>query len=347
MRGFFKTSLWAAAMLLPGALSAATYTQIAFGAIPGWEGDDLEPALQVFRESCTKMRGTETIFVRDWDKVCTLARSGPGPARAFFEQNFTPVKISTGSPALFTGYFEPELSGARGRTDIFRYPLYRLPPEVQAGVAWNTRAEIENGLLDGRGLELVWLDNPVDAFFVHIQGSARIRLEDGDTMRVGFAGRNGNRYRSVGRELARRGVLRGDQISMQGIRSWALANPEAAVAALQHNPSFIFFQELDIPDELGPIGALQVPLTPLRSIAVDADYIPLGAPVWVRMNAGAASISRLMVAQDTGSAVNGAQRADIYYGTGRAAGEQAGQIKYSGELITLVPNAAATRLKGH
>lgn len=335
-----------ALLLLPLSLNAASFTRLSFSDLSGWETDDQAPALAAFARSCDNIRATAAIGVRDWDKVCALAKAGPGPARAFFEQNFTPVRISTGHRALFTGYYEPELHGARHKTAKYRFPLYRRPPELQVGVAFRTRAEIENGALAGRGLELVWLDNRVDAFFVHVQGAARILLDDGSIMRVGFAGRNWRRYRSVGRELVRQGVLTPAQASMQGIRAWAAANPEAAVRALQHNTSFIFFQELEIPDALGPIGAMQVPLTPMRSVAVDDRYTPLGAPVWIHMNAGENSLNRLMVAQDTGSAVNGAQRADIFYGSGEAAGAKAGLIRYSGEMITLIPNVSAARLGG-
>jgi len=344
--GFTRNIIALAMLFLPSSLSAASYTQLTYAEISGWEEDNLTPALEAFTRSCGSIRATSAIPVRDWDRVCALAKAGPGPARVFFEQNFTPVRISTGRRALFTGYYEPELHGSRHRTQIYRFPLYRRPPEIQTGVAWNTRAEIENGALEGRDLELVWLDNRVDAFFVHVQGAARIKLDNGSTMRVGFAGRNWQRYRSVGRELIRRGVLTPNQASMQGIRAWAAANPEAARKALQHNTSFIFFQELDIPDALGPVGALQVPLAPMRSVAVDDDHTPLGAPVWIRMDAGANSINQLMVAQDTGSAVNGAQRADIFYGSGKAAGDKAGLIRYSGEMITLIPNATAARLRG-
>lgn len=344
--GFAHKILVLAALWLPNGLSAATYTQLSYSAISGWQQDDHEPALAAFARGCEFMRPTPAIPVRDWDQVCALAKSGPGPARAFFEQNFTPVRISSGSRALFTGYFEPELRGSREKTDIFQYPLYRRPPEIEVGVAWKTRAEIEDGLLDGRELELVWLDNRVDAFFVHVQGAARISLPDGNTMRVGFAGRNWHSYRSVGLQLVRRGILNNSQISMQGIRAWAAENPVESVRALQHNTSFIFFQELEIPDDLGPVGALQVPLAPLRSAAVDDRYIPLGAPIWIKMNAGDSSLNQLMVAQDTGSAVNGAQRADIFYGSGVEAGDKASIIRYSGEMITLIPNATATRLRG-
>ncbi len=344
--GFARNIIALAALCLPASVGAASYTRLAYSDITGWEEDDLAPALEAFARSCDSIRPTRDIPVRDWDGVCALAKSGPGPARMFFEENFTPVRISTGTRALFTGYYEPELRGSRHQTETYRFPLYRRPPEIRIGVAWNTRAEIENGALDGRDLELVWLDNRVDAFFVHVQGAVRIKLDDGSIMRVGFAGRNWQRYRSVGRELVRQGVLSPGQASMEGIRAWAAAHPEAAKQALQHNTSFIFFQELDIPDELGPIGALQVPLMPLRSVAVDDSLTPLGAPVWIDMNGGAEALHQLMVAQDTGSAVNGAQRADIFYGSGQLAGEKAGLIRYSGRMITLVPNATAARLQG-
>ena len=344
--GFARNIITLAALCLPASLSAATYTQISFSAISGWQQDNLAPALEAFARSCGSIRATPAIPVREWDQVCALAKAGPGPARAFFEQNFTPVRITTGSRALFTGYYEPELQGSRTETEEFRFPLYRRPPEIQTGVAWHTRAEIENGALEGRGLELVWLENRVDTFFVHVQGAARIKLDDQNYMRVGFAGRNWQPYRSVGRQLIRQGVLTPNQAGMQGIRAWAAANPNAAVRALQHNTSFIFFQELEIPDNFGPVGALQVPLAPLRSVAVDDNHTPLGAPVWIKMNAGESSLNQLMVAQDTGSAVNGAQRADIFYGSGKAAGDTAGNIRYSGEMITLIPNASAARLSG-
>ena len=344
---FFRNIITLAAFCLPVSLSAATFTAVSFSSISGWQQDDHATALAAFARSCGGMRSTPAIPVREWDKVCVLAKAGPGPARAFFEQNFTPVRISTGVRALFTGYYEPELNGSRTKTEKFRFPLYRRPPEIQTGEAWQSRAEIDNGALEGRELELVWLDNPVDAFFVHVQGAARVRMADGSFMRVGFAGRNWQPYRSVGRELIRQGVLTPDQASMQGIRAWVAANPAAGRLALQHNTSFIFFQELEIPDELGPLGALRVPLAPLRSVAVDDSHTPLGAPVWINMSAGAHSLSQLMVAQDTGSAVNGAQRADIFYGSGDAAGDKAGNIRYSGEMITLIPNATAARLRAH
>lgn len=344
--GFARNIITLAALCLPASLSAASYTQLSFSAISGWQQDNLAPALAAFARSCGSIRATAAIPVREWDQVCALAKAGPGPARIFFEQNFTPVRITTGSRALFTGYYEPELQGSRTQTEQFRFPLYRRPPEIETGVAWHSRAEIDNGALEGRGLELVWLDNRVDAFFVHVQGAARIKLDDQTYMRVGFAGRNWQRYRSVGRQLIRQGVLTPNQAGMQGIRAWAAANPNAAVRALQHNTSFIFFQELEIPDALGPVGALQVPLAALRSVAVDDSHTPLGAPVWIKMNAGENSLNQLMVAQDTGSAVNGAQRADIFYGSGDAAGDKAGNIRYSGEMITLIPNATAARLRG-
>ncbi|MBL4806578.1 MAG: MltA domain-containing protein [Rhodobacteraceae bacterium] len=325
--------------------AATDFTFVPFSNVSGWNQDSQRQALRVFSASCRSIRSTPEIPASDWQDVCARARSNFGSAQRFFERNFAPVRITHGNSVLFTAYFEPVLDGSRMRTEIFRYPLYGVPPDLPRGQVWKSRAELETSYLQGRGLELVWLDDPVDAFFVHVQGSSRFNLTDGSTMRLGFAGRNGHRYRSVGRQMMELGLLRGSA-SIAEIREWVRLHPGAGEMALQLNPSFIFFQELQIDDDKGPIGALQHPLTAMRSIAVDPGYTPLGAPVWIAMAGGAASINQLMVAQDTGSAINGAQRADIYFGSGVAAGEAAGRIHYSGQMLTLVPRATALRLTG-
>ncbi len=344
----FKTiiGLLFAAIAAATPLKAAEFTFVPYGEISGWPQDNHRAALQVFADSCAAIRATADIPASDWRGVCALARTHPGPARQFFETQFRAVRITQGNSSLFTAYYEPILNGSRQRTNVFRYPLYAVPPELPRGQQWKSRAELETGILNGRGLELVWLDNPVDAFFVHIQGSSRFNLTDGSTIRLGFAGRNGHPYRSVGRQMIELGLLTSGQASMQGIRNWVRSNGDAGLVALQLNPSFIFFQELQIPDNLGPIGALQYPLTKMRSIAVDPDFTPLGAPAWVAMPAGAASVNQLMIAQDTGSAINGAQRADLFFGSGIRAGNDAGRIRYPGQLLTLVPRATALRLTG-
>lgn len=346
MKRFSAFRLLLAAFLAATPLRAAEFAFVPFADLNGWDQDAQQEALDVFTTSCTSIRSTDDIPASDWGGVCALAQVHVGSAKGFFETHFRPVRITDGERSLFTGYFEPELPGSRQRTDVFKYPLYAVPPELPRGEIWKSRAEIQTGILAGRGLELVWLDNPVDAFFVHIQGSSRFNMRDGSVLRLGFAGRNGHKYKSVGRQMIELGLLQSGQASAGRIRDWVHANPERGRLVLQLNPSFIFFQELDLPEDLGPRGALQYPLTPMRSIAVDPDFTPLGAPAWVDMPAGAATVNRLMIAQDTGSAINGAQRADIFYGSGLQAGTDAGAIRYAGELVTLVPRSTALRLTG-
>ena len=302
-----------------------------FEALDGWAEDDHAAALTVFVDTCDLLKDP------DWTPVCGLARqTAPQAARSYFELLFRPVLIGS-PPALFTGYYEPELPGSAIRTPRFAWPIYRRPPELRDGMVWHDRATIERGVLRGRGLEIAWLDDPVEAFFLQIQGSGRIRLPDGQMIRVGYAGRNGHAYRSVGQEMVRRGTHSMDQVSAQAIRAHVRSNPGTGMELLNHNPSYVFFRKLpDLPAEKGPIGAMGRSITTMRSIAVDPDYTLLGAPVWVEKN-GAAPIRRLMIAQDTGGAVKGAQRADIFFGTGVAAGEAAGTVKDGGRMIVLLP----------
>ncbi|MEO1398389.1 MAG: MltA domain-containing protein, partial [Pseudomonadota bacterium] len=183
-----------------------------------------------------------------------------------------------------------------------------------------------------------------DAFFLQVQGSGRIQLDDGGRIRVGFAGKNGHDYKSVGQELVRRGVFQSHQVSAQVIRNWVRRNPEDGLELLRHNPSFVFFREVNqVPAELGPLGAMNRSITSLRTVAVDPAFHPLGAPVWIEKR-GEEPLRRLMIAQDTGSAIKGAQRADIFYGTGRAAGLRAGRIRDGGRMVTLLPIQQAFRL---
>ncbi len=317
---------------------AATHRLIPWDALEGWAADDHAAALSVFRETCTDL--TE----QEWATLCAVA-GDQTDARAFFELFFRPVLIEDGTPALFTGYFEPELTGSRTKSDKYRYPIYRVPPEVQPGQVWYSRAEIEEqGLLNGRGLEIVWLDDAVDAFFLQIQGSGRIRLAEGGAIRVGYGGRNGHDYRSVGMELVRRGLYEQHQVSAGTIRNWVRTHPDEGPALLRHNPSYIFFREVsEVPADAGPLGAMNRSITAMRSIAVDPDFVPLGAPVWIEKG-GKEPLHRLMIAQDTGSAIKGAQRADIFIGTGKAAGKAAGRIKDPGRMVVLLPIRLALEL---
>ena len=307
-----------------------TYSLLEFNQLEGWDADDHDAALTVFKNTCAQFKDA------DWRALCTAARDQTD-GRAFFELFFRPVVIQDGSDALFTGYFEPQLDGSRYRSGRFRYPVYRFPPEA-ANKPWLTREEILEGEpLAGRGLEIAWVDDPVELFFLQIQGSGRIRLDEGGTLRVGYAGANGHPYRSIGQELVRRGIYQLHQVSAEVIRNWVRRNPVAGKALLYHNPSYVFFREVSrVPADKGPLGAMNRSITKLRSVAVDPAFTPLGAPVWVEKD-GSDPMRRLMIAQDTGSAIKGAQRADIFFGTGDAAGREAGRLKDPGRMVVLLP----------
>ncbi|MES2145160.1 MAG: MltA domain-containing protein [Pseudomonadota bacterium] len=305
-----------------------------FADLRGWQADDHQAALQTFVATCDLVEGAE------WGPLCALAPQATGSAasaRAFFELFFRPVVVGS-APALFTGYYEPELTGSTSRTPRFAYPIYRMPPELSPGSVWYSREEIETrGLLRGRGLEIAWLEDPVEVYFLMVQGSGRIRLQDGSMIRVGYAGKNNQPYKSIGQELVRRGTHSMADVSAREIRSWVRANPAAGAALMNENPSFVFFREIgNLPADRGPIGAMTRSLTAMRSVAVDPAYVPLGAPVWIEKD-GPAPLNRLMVAQDTGGAITGEQRADIFFGTGFDAGEAAGQIKDGGRMVILLP----------
>lgn len=329
-RGAILGLLLAASIPTGAVMAEESIELLSFSDLDGWERDDHAAALSVFRNTCSDMPGHE------WQALCAVAEAAPDP-RTFFELFFRPVLIGGEEPALFTGYYEPELDGARRPSARFRYPVYRTPPEARDGL-WVTRREIEEeGLLEGRGLEIAWVDDPVELFFLQIQGSGRIRLTDGSVIRVGYGGRNGQPYRSIGQELVRRGVYEPHQVSAQVIRNWVRRNPEAGRELLFHNPSYIFFREVRIDDPgLGPLGAMNRSITPLRTIAVDPLHTPLGAPVWIEKD-GAGPMRRLMIAQDTGGAIRGPQRADIFFGFGDGAGEAAGTVRDPGRMVVLLP----------
>jgi len=318
--------------LMAGVSSANASARIlSFDDLSGWAADTHMEALQAFRVTCADLKEPA------WGPVCARAHRAE-EARGFFEALFLPVLIGGEDEALFTGYFEPELRASRTLTSRYRYPIYAAPPELPRGRPWYTRAQIEEGgLLAGRGLELAWVEDPVDVFFLQVQGSGRLRLADGSVMRVGFAAKNGHEYSSVGREMVRRGLYAPHQVSAQRIKSWVRANGEEGRRLLHHNKSFVFFREVtQVPHHLGPLGAMNRSITPMRSIAVDPTFTPLGAPVWIEKQ-GAAPLNRLMVAQDTGSAIKGAQRADVFYGSGDAAGSKAGRIRDPGRMVVLLP----------
>jgi len=308
-----------------------TRTVLDFGELDGWALDNHRRALEAFLVTCPDLRDP------DWSALCALAQQEPD-ARTFFELFFRPVLIEDGDPALFTGYFEPELDGSLTRTARFRYPLYREPEAAKASNPWLTRREIETGdFMRGKGYEIAWVDDPVELFFLQIQGSGRIRLRDGSVLRVGYGGANGHPYRSIGVELVRRGIYSPHQVSAQVIKSWVRRHPEEGRELLFHNPSYVFFRRIgEVPPEAGPLGAMNRSVTSRRTVAVDPAFVPLGAPVWVE-KAGETPFRRLMIAQDTGSAIKGAQRADIFFGTGDAAGRAAGRLRDPGRMVVLLP----------
>ncbi|SDI77588.1 murein transglycosylase A [Aliiruegeria lutimaris] len=304
---------------------------LSFDDLSGWAEDDHEAALKTFLKTCDIPSEPE------WRGLCKLAKA-QGGGRSFFELFFRPVLIGGDEEALFTGYYEPELRGSLTPSARYRFPLFAKPRELPDGQPWATRAQIEEeGLLAGRGLEIAWVEDPVELFFLQIQGSGRIRLPGGQVIRVGYGGHNGHNYRSIGQEMIRRGIYEAHQVSAQVIKNWVRRNPVDGQELLRHNPSFVFFRKVtgNDPGE-GPIGAMNRPVTAGRSIAVDPDFTPLGAPVWIEKN-GAERIRRLMIAQDTGSAIKGSQRADIFFGSGDKAGKAAGKVRDPGRMVVLVP----------
>lgn len=362
----------------PPKTPALTLTAVTFAALPGWGNDDNGAALAAFRRSCERPKtfaGPPKITAVDWSAPCAAAAVVPAgdivAAGRFFERWFQPFLAANGAreEGLFTGYFEAELRGARHADGRFRYPIYRLPDDhvaadlslfdpalagrrivgrVEAGKLkpYHPRGAIEGGALARRGLELLWVDDAIDAFVLHVQGSGRVILPDDTVVRVGFAGHNGRTYRSIGRALIDRGALQPGKASWQDIRAWIEANPDAGAALLAVNPRYIFFRELTGD---GPIGAAGVPLTPGRSLAVDRRFVPYGVPVWldtVWPNDPDRPLRRLMVAQDTGAAIRGPVRGDFFWGYGPDALAFAGKMKSRGRYYLLLPRDAAARLVG-
>ncbi|WP_418592583.1 murein transglycosylase A [Ponticoccus sp. (in: a-proteobacteria)] len=311
--------------------SGPVYAVLDFEDLTGWAEDDHAAALEVFRNTCRDFDDP------DWRSLCGFAED-TRDAKGFFELLFRPVMITDGADALFTGYFEPELRGSPYETETYRYPIYAMPPEAAETRPWFTRREIlTSGVMQGRGLEIAWVDDPVELFFLQIQGSGRVRFPDGRTIRVGYGGFNGHPYRSIGKEMVRRGIYEAHQVSARVIRSWVRRNPLIGEELLYHNASYVFFREVsEVPADRGPLGAMNRSITAMRSIAVDPAYTPLGAPVWIEKQ-GDSPLNRLMIAQDTGSAIKGAQRADIFFGTGEVAGAEAGEVKDPGRMVVLLP----------
>ncbi|WP_341632345.1 murein transglycosylase A [Sphingomonas agri] len=322
--------------------------------------DQAARALAAFRTSCpalmSRTDSSGLTQASDWRSLCTQAATlDPTFAPGFFYYGFDWTRVGDGR-AFATGYYEPEIEGSRTARPGF-VPIYRLPPDLVrctksdgttgrgridatgSCVLYFTRAEIEDGALSGKGLELAYAKDPVDLFFLEIQGSGRIRLDDGTVMRVGYAGQNGRDYVAIGRLLRDRGILPAGGASMQAIKDWIRANPDEGRELMRENLSYVFFKELTGP---GPLGALNVPVTPHASVAADPNYVPLGAPVYLG-KADRPEIEGLWVAQDTGGAIKGPNRFDTFWGSGDLAVSTAGGMSASGEALILIPKGVASR----
>ena len=315
-------------------------------ALPGWASDDLGAAWPAFRESCRAI-GRKPV----WAAVCAAAAALPDTlpdqeARQFFERHFVPRQAAAydGSvQGLVTGYYEPLIYGSRTKSPETPWPILAPPDDLRTGrkgAPYLTRAELEKRRAEGRlpARVLLWAADRIDLFFLQVQGSGQVELPDGSRVRIGFAEHNGHQYRSIGRWLIDRGELAAHQASMQGIRQWAHRNPHRVDEMLNSNPRYVFFRELPV-GEGGPVGALGVPLYAERSIAVDPTHVPLGAPVFLSTTWPLSDrpLNRLVMAQDTGSAIKGAVRADFFWGFGDEAGEQAGKMRQQGRMWVLWP----------
>lgn len=345
-------------------LPKAAVEPIEFSALTGWEDDDHAAAYATFLKSCDairhgtpKMRKAKPIYGGLYNaciKAIALGRLDRDKARGFFEEEFKAYRVAAAGQrdGFFTGYYEPEVMGSLKRTDEYSVPIYTAPlaaikAKLSKVFGHLDRTKIEEGALDGKGLEICWVKNPVDAFFAQIQGSTRVRLDDGKTMRLNYIASNGHPYTPVGRFLIDRGIIAKEDMSMDRIRDWMEANPEEGKELRRKNRSFVFFQEQPLAEHEECIGAQGVPLTPMRSVAVDRSLHVYGTPVWIDAELPIASeapetpFRRLMVAQDTGSAIIGPARADIYFGFGNDVGSIAGRVKQFGRFVMLVPRDVA------
>jgi membrane-bound lytic murein transglycosylase A len=365
----------------PLVVNGGQYTPLPWNEMVGWTSDDHVQAYNAFRVSCASISAQKNppedsrALGASLREPCRAARSveitDDAKARAFFESNFLPLQISRlGEDAGFvTGYYEPILEGSLTQTDVFNVPVYRRPSNLfvrgftqdspslpnkgqvfrkigrRKLVPYYDRAAIEDGAIAGRGLEICWLKDQTDLLFAQIQGSARIRLQDGSTIRINYDSHNGYPYTAVGRVLIDRGIIPKEQMSMQKIREWMEQNPDGAKEVRRQNRAYVFFREVPLSDKDEAVGAQGVPLTPGRSIAVDNSLHVYGTPFFIAGELPIESAQsktpfrRLMVAQDTGSAITGPARADIYYGAGPEAGRISGRFRHNMRFVMLVPKS--------
>jgi membrane-bound lytic murein transglycosylase A len=356
-------------------------TPLSYGQLAGWSEDDSAAVLPALLKSCARITklpldksiGHEGVggTAADWYSVCSAAQrvaaNDHKGARALFETWLTPWQVSSDGKAdgLFTGYFEPEIKGSRQRKGPYTLPIHGKPNDlvtadlgrfrsdwageqvigrVENGrlVPYPTRAEIDQGAIEGKANVVAWTDDPVDLHIMHIQGSGRVRLDDGMVIRLGVAGTNGHKFVGIGKVMKDEGKL-GSDTSMPAIRAWLKANSEEGRTLLGRNPRYIFYGLNSAND--GPLGTEGVALTPERSLAVDPRFVPLGAPVWVDSTDPAGkSLRRLMMAQDTGAAIKGPVRGDVFWGAGEAAFQKAGRMKSPGRLVVFLPKTRSPRL---
>ena len=348
----------------PPAAETGALRQASWSDLPEWQAENPSQAWDAFLIGCRALVKQDA-----WRDICTVADSIQRPdretARRFFESSLTPYQLVDAEgreEGLITGYYEPLLRGSRKPSARYRHPVFGVPddllvvdltevyPELKGMrlrgrldgrriVPYYDRGQIELGQAAIRGREIAWVDDAIELFFLQIQGSGRIALEGGETLRIGYADQNGHPYRSIGRLLVERGEMPLEKASMQGIQTWARANPARVTELLNQNASYVFFREL--PAELtGPLGALGVPLTARRSVAIDPRVVPLGAPVYLATTWPLSSrpLNRLMLGQDTGGAIRGAIRADFFWGFGPDAAREAGRMRQPLRMWVLLPN---------
>jgi membrane-bound lytic murein transglycosylase A len=384
----------------PLQISGSQYAPVAWADIAGWNDDDHLQAYKAFRISCKPISAQHDPAadpktdakvdlkadakalggsLRDPCRAARAAELSDGArAKAFFEANFLPLRISRlgEDQGFVTGYYEPVLDGSRTQTDVYTVPVYRRPSNLfvrgfkqdapslpnkgevfrkigrRKLVPYYDRAAIEDGAIAGRGLEICWLKSQTDLLFAQIQGSARIRLEDGSTVRINYDAHNGYPYTAVGRILIDRGIIPKEQMSMQKIREWMEQNPDGANELRRQNRSYVFFREVPLSDKDEAVGAQGVPLTPGRSIAVDKALHVYGTPFFIEGELPIESeqsktpFRRLMIAQDTGSAIVGPARADLYFGAGADAGKVSGRLKNNMRFVILIPKSLDPTARG-
>ena len=354
-------------------------TPVTYAMLDGWQAETPEALLPLLRGECqrimrlpveTRLGGDASLIPNgskagEWRGACTAAQSvgsTPEAARTYFETWFAPYLVS--NDGLTTGYYEPQIYASAVRTPEFQTPLYGQPADLihtkdTAGswvtgrweggqfVPYYTRAEIDRGALDGRGLEIAWLRSPEDLFFLQIQGAGRLVMTDGSVRRVGFAAKNGAAYVPIGRVLVHDNEMAAQDVSLSSLRNWLAAHPDRAQALMEQNPNYVFFRRVDtVPLDRGAPGSMGIPLTPGRSVAIDRDVLPLGVPLWLDTkvplaNGGEGHWTHLTFAQDVGSDIKGVGRADLFTGWGAPAEQVAGRLRSRGRMVVLLPHPSS------